>query len=178
MYSLYGETYLPGDLILIGISFFILFLSVDMILYPDSIIMDKFIDDHEIHGITNYELDYTQNETDYSYQIDVTKVTGPKLNTDVIRLELHELMFRTSLPIEDYKSNKEFQTNKSMELSEEGHPYIKLNLSTSITYFDSDEDNYLSKGDYFIISIWNMDSNKSFNYSHYKYEQLDFNIFN
>ena len=53
---------------------------------------------------------------------------------------------------------KEFFEQVSLRLGNYGgEPYIILNLSISIKYSDNDDDNYLTKGDYFILEIKDID---------------------
>jgi hypothetical protein len=54
--------------------------------------------------------------------------------------------------------------------------YQEINLSSSITYFDLDDDNYISKDDCFIILFKNVDNNEFINLSQYKKEWFNFYI--
>ena len=154
------------SLILIVISFLILFLYIDILLYPNSIVIHNFIDEETAPEIADFDYEYKQNQSDYSYQITVVKASGPKLKTEIGKIRIDDVVnnaLTEPISINDFKSTKEF---------------LKNNLSISITYFDSDNDDYLSKGDFFIISFKDIEKNEFFNYSQYKYGEFDFCIKN
>jgi hypothetical protein len=127
-----------------------------------------------------YELDLAQNESDFSYKIDIASRDGSKVLINNSKLEINELIEydqNDSLFIGDYRITTEFIGQQRFYLDDYHDTYNVINISISVTYFDADEDEYLSKGDYFILKIKDMDRDGPINLSQYYYEEFDLYLF-
>ena len=164
------------------ITIFLLFLSISFLLFPDSQMFNEPY--YEEPEYPYYTLKTIQNLTDHTYKIEVISEPTQKLDTRNVYLTLDRLIKTNAL--KDYSVDYFRQTRvffkQYIHYSYDcdrtpAEINISINLSTSITYIDSDNDKYVSKGDYFSLTIKNSDSNESINLSQYEYEEFDFRIY-
>jgi hypothetical protein len=158
-----------------------LIISIILLIFPDWSLINEPYHDLEF---SYYELDLTQNESDFSYKIDIVSRDGKKVQTNSSRLNLERLVDNVqtdSLSVADYETTKKFVKHiQYYSYNRDRIPpeiNFSINFSISITYTDSDKDEYISKGDYFILKIKDLDKNESFNLSQYHYQIYYFQIF-
>lgn len=161
---------------------FILTVSIIDLFFPD---LFSFEEPYEYdYESRYYDFDLTQNETDFSFLITVVSESDHKLQTNTSNLDLSLLVPNQteSLSVLDYQTTKDFIKHHEYYSYDCERTPAEINFSIifliSITYFDNDEDKYISKGDYFIIEIKDLDKNESFNLSQYTYEKVVFRLSN
>lgn len=156
-----------------------LIISIILLIFPDWSLINEPYHDLEF---SYYELDLTQNESDFSYKIGIISRDGKKVPTKDSYLDIDQLMDydqTNSLSVSKYNSTKEFVKHiHYYDFEYERIPQeinFSITFSTSVTFFDSDADKHLSKGDYFIIKIIDLDKNETFNLSQY-HDEIHFQI--
>ena len=156
----------------------LVFITISFILIPivlSGCIQENRDDNNDNYEITLYELNYTQNITDYSYYIFIEDIENDPLSIEKSKINIKangSLITNRLLFIKDYLITKEIIFKFIIEYND-SKPYSEqeyINLSLYLTFLDNDNDNYLSKDDSFNIIIKNKDENKFFNYSKLKIE--------
>ena len=159
---------------LLIISLFTLFIALSLVSNND----------YYVSGNTYYNFKKSQNDNDFSYKIDILSIDGKNLPTNNIYIDLDRLVDYDrpeNLTIAEFNSTKGFiKKIKHYSYDIDRIPQeisFSITLSISITYFDSDDDKYLSMEDYFIIKIIDLDKNEPFNLSKHYYTEFTFLIF-
>jgi hypothetical protein len=132
----------------------VIFISVIVINLPE--------DDYEIKSDRpGYDMEYTQDPIDFSYDIDVTKDNGvlsPNNKTWIDIRFYSTTILDDSLRLEDYLETQVINIKKP-----------GVNFSFSITYFDNDVDDILTVGDSFHVHIFDRSANESYNLSSFEF---------
>lgn len=135
-----------------------------------SILFFLFFDKKYECTIGSYEMEYTQNPDDYSYNIIITEEREVTQPIDNVWIHIHSEIYcsiNSSLLLTDYLLTEQIPLEHS-------HWQDFTNLSLTITYFDNDNNERLTVGDSFTLEAKNADNMESYNFKNFDFQLYDF----
>jgi hypothetical protein len=156
-------------LICLGIVVFLLFSFFYFFVFSNNHIFNNLPVDQ-----TSYQFNFIQDYSSYEYKIIIISSTGEleRINNVWIFLQTEEdKTISNSSSIIPAENNLMIRF-EHIEKPDWSKPYKDqdfINISLSIIYYDNDKDNYMSSGDYFILSTKNIDKNVYYNLTHLEF---------
>lgn len=165
--------------IIIGtISFFLFIFVYFFILFGGINLLNDNENNKDFQSIY-YEMEFTQDTDDFSYQIYITEEADLLQTFNNVWIDIHhdkgKFSTNNSLKLEDYLSTQKilvkYIENPDWTKSYKDQDFT--NLSLIITYFDNDNDEYLSTGDSITLKVENTDNMENYNLTNFTFRLMD-----